>query len=188
MSGTQADISHIFNILHWVKRIEAISMKNYEDPEDYKDLLSKNLENIGNSINKISKDTEKMFGYSQKEWGQIIGFRNISAHAYEMISMKEVQNIVDNDIPKLRQKTITATGLLIEKSLSAGNSLEFSFNNKIYSIEPTFNSKDKIKVVIDGNSFIPKTLLKKDISMVINNIIDGKEITNGISMNKGISW
>ncbi len=188
MSGAQSDISHIFNILRWIKRIEGISAKKYEDPEDYKDLLSKNLENIGNSLNKISKDAENMFEYSQKEWGQIIGFRNISAHTYETISLKEVQNIVDKDIPVLKQKTINAASQLINKSLNESNSLEFVFNNKIYSIEPIFNSNNKINIVIDGNSFISKPILKKDISAVINNIINGNEITNGISPNRNINW
>ena len=188
MNGIQADIGHIFNIFRWIKRIEAISAKNYEDPEDYKDLLSKNLENIGNSINKISKDTEKMFGYSPKEWGQIVGFRNISAHTYETINIKEVQNIVNNDIPELKQKTITAAGLLIEKSIGIGKSLEFSFDDRIYSIEPIFNCKDKIKLIIDGNNFTSKSILKKDIPVIINNIINGNEVTNGISQNRGISW
>ena len=182
MSRIQADAGHIFNILHWIKRIEAVSIKNYEDPEDYKDLLSKNLENIGNSINKISEETKEMFGYSKKDWQEIIGFRNISAHTYEIVNMKEVKNIVEKDIPELKQKTINIVNLLIEKSINNGNSLEFSFNKKIYSVEPIFNNNEKVRIVIDGDSFAPKILLKNDISSTINNIVAGKEIINGISV------
>ena len=49
------DLSLLFDSLYWIKRVNTVYRKNYEDPEDYKDLICKNLENIGISLAKISE-------------------------------------------------------------------------------------------------------------------------------------
>jgi uncharacterized protein with HEPN domain len=82
MKDPERDLGHLFDILYWIKRINAIYKRNYEDTEDYKDLLCKNLENIGISAGQISEKNRDLFLYSKDDWKAIIGFRNISAHTY----------------------------------------------------------------------------------------------------------
>ncbi|MDR0936232.1 MAG: DUF86 domain-containing protein [Oscillospiraceae bacterium] len=57
------------------------------------------LVNIGESANKLSPDFKEK--YTDVEWKEIVGLRNITAHAYKAIEFDRIwENIVD-DIPKL---------------------------------------------------------------------------------------
>ncbi|MHB1665185.1 MAG: HepT-like ribonuclease domain-containing protein [bacterium] len=175
MKDLERDLGHLFDILYWIKRLNVVSKRNYEDPEDYKDLLCKNLENIGISGGKISDNTRGLYLYSKDEWKEIIGFRNISAHAYETISMKTVLDIVKNDIPEFKEKTSNIISSLIKENLENKKPVEFEFEKKIYSLEYPYPYNDKINIITDNDNFNLKTILMKNIPQVIDNIVNNKE-------------
>ncbi len=62
----------------------------------------KQMEIIGEASNKISKDLKSKF--SEIEWVQIIGMRNVFAHEYFGIDSSLVWEIIKNDIPELKEK------------------------------------------------------------------------------------
>lgn len=64
----------------------------------------KQMEIIGEASNHITEETKNKF--SEIEWGQIIGMRNIFVHEYFGIDSNLVWEIIKNDIPNLKLKII----------------------------------------------------------------------------------
>lgn len=62
----------------------------------------KQMEIIGEASNKITKELKSEF--SDIEWSQIVGMRNVFAHEYFGIDSKVVWDIIKNDIPELKGK------------------------------------------------------------------------------------
>ncbi len=62
----------------------------------------KQMEIIGEASNHLSTTLKSKF--SDIEWAQIVGMRNIFAHEYFGIDSKLVWEIIKNDIPELKEK------------------------------------------------------------------------------------
>jgi uncharacterized protein with HEPN domain len=62
----------------------------------------KQMEIIGEASNHISGDIKSKF--TDIEWAQIIGMRNIFVHEYFGIDTNLVWEIIKNDIPELKEK------------------------------------------------------------------------------------
>ncbi len=71
----------------------------------------KQLEIIGEASNHISKEMKNRF--SEIEWQQIVGMRNVFVHEYFGVDINLVWDIIMNDLPYLKQK-ITTVLLLID--------------------------------------------------------------------------
>ena len=182
MKEFDKDLNLLLDSLYWIKRINTVYRKNYEDPEDYKDLICKNLENIGISLDGISDKTRSLYPYSKEDWKKIIGFRNISAHTYKIINMKIVLDIVKNKVPELKNNTVNTLKSLIKEAVKNNKPVEFESDKNVYSMNYIY-PYDKVNITINGESFNSKLILKKNIEQVIDNMITGKEITFRISLN-----
>lgn len=62
----------------------------------------KQLEIIGEASNHVSVELKSKF--SDVEWSQIIGMRNVFAHEYFGIDSSLVWEIIKKDIPELKEK------------------------------------------------------------------------------------
>jgi uncharacterized protein with HEPN domain len=62
----------------------------------------KQMEIIGEASNHLSVDLKSKF--SDVEWSQIVGMRNVFAHEYFGIDSSLVWEIIKNDIPELKEK------------------------------------------------------------------------------------
>lgn len=62
----------------------------------------KQMEFIGEASNHLSKDLKS--GFSDVQWAQIVGMRNVFAHEYFGIDTNLVWEISKNSIPELREK------------------------------------------------------------------------------------
>lgn len=71
----------------------------------------KQMEIIGEASSHISAELKSKF--SDVEWAQIIGMRNVFAHEYFGIDSNLVWEIIKNDVPELKQK-VTAILRLIQ--------------------------------------------------------------------------
>jgi uncharacterized protein with HEPN domain len=60
------------------------------------------MEIIGEASNHISDEIKTKF--SEIEWSQITGMRNVFVHEYFGIDTKLVWEIIKNDIPDLKEK------------------------------------------------------------------------------------
>ena len=70
----------------------------------------KQMEIIDEASNHISEETKVKF--SDIEWGQIIGMRNIFVHEYFGVDIKLVWQIIRNDIPALKLRISEIINLL----------------------------------------------------------------------------
>ena len=62
----------------------------------------KQMEIIGEASNHLSAELKSKF--SDIEWAQIVGMRNVFAHEYFGIDSSLVWEIIKNDIPELKEK------------------------------------------------------------------------------------
>jgi uncharacterized protein with HEPN domain len=62
----------------------------------------KQLEIIGEASNHLSAELKSKF--SNIQWAQIVGMRNVFAHEYFGIDSSLVWEIIKNDIPELKEK------------------------------------------------------------------------------------
>ncbi|MDR3543493.1 MAG: DUF86 domain-containing protein [Desulfosporosinus sp.] len=58
------------------------------------------FQNIGEYVKNISEELKDL--YSDVEWVEIYGFRNIVAHEYSKIKMSQVWQMVQEDLPHLK--------------------------------------------------------------------------------------
>jgi uncharacterized protein with HEPN domain len=60
-----------------------------------------NLMTLTDSTARLSDELKKR--HPEIHWEQVRGFRNVATHAYDRIQLKQVTNIVVNDLPVLRR-------------------------------------------------------------------------------------
>jgi uncharacterized protein with HEPN domain len=73
----------------------------------------KQIEIIGETANYITETTKNKF--SEIEWRQITGLRHILVHEYFGIDDKLIWQIIQTDIPELKQKIDTILSILETK-------------------------------------------------------------------------
>lgn len=114
MRGNLGDKARLLHILEAIQEIET-----YTENADYKIFMNnsmmrfasiKQMEIIGEASNHISSDTKSKF--SDIEWGQIIGMRNIFVHEYFGIDSRLVWDIIKNDLPELKKKIMIISNSL----------------------------------------------------------------------------
>ncbi len=74
----------------------------------------KQMEIIGEASNHLSKSLKARF--SDVQWAQIVGMRNVFAHEYFGIDSNLVWEIIQHDIPELKEKIQEIT-----KSIASDN-------------------------------------------------------------------
>jgi uncharacterized protein with HEPN domain len=62
----------------------------------------KQMEIIGEASNHVSEEIKSKF--SQVEWAQIVGMRNVFVHEYFGVDVFVVWEIIRNDLPDLKNK------------------------------------------------------------------------------------
>jgi len=65
----------------------------------------KQMEIIGEASNHISNETKNIF--SEIEWSQIVGMRNVFVHEYFGVDGRLVWEIIKNDLPGFKMKIIS---------------------------------------------------------------------------------
>jgi len=106
MRGKLGDSIRLQHILEAIHEIET-----YLVSSDFTEFMNnsmmgfaciKQMEIIGEASNHISEDIKSKF--TDIEWAQIIGMRNIFVHEYFGIDTNLVWEIIKNDIPDLKEK------------------------------------------------------------------------------------
>ena len=106
MRSESGDTIRIKHILDAISEIES-----YLQTSDYSEFLQnsmmrfaciKQMEIIGEASNHISTELKKRF--TNIEWSQIVGMRNIFVHEYFGIDTKVAWDIIKDDIPGLKEK------------------------------------------------------------------------------------
>jgi uncharacterized protein with HEPN domain len=95
----------IFDMLEAIGRIERYSEKGraaFEKDELIQTWIVHHIEVIGEAASRLGQDFHN--AYREIPWPQIIAMRNIIAHEYFGIDLDEVWQVVEKDLPKLKQQ------------------------------------------------------------------------------------
>jgi uncharacterized protein with HEPN domain len=101
--GDKARLKHILDAISEIQSyIEKTNFEEFTKDSMKKYAAVKQLEIIGEAANHISKETKE--AYSEVEWREITGLRNILIHEYFGVNDRIVWGIITEDIPKLKDQ------------------------------------------------------------------------------------
>jgi uncharacterized protein with HEPN domain len=108
MRGKLGDKARLNHILEAINEIESYTANTDYDAFIENSMMRfaciKQMEIIGEAGNHISEEIKSRF--SDIEWSQIKGMRNIFVHEYFGIDSKIVWDIITSDLPELKRKII----------------------------------------------------------------------------------
>ncbi len=96
-------LQHILDAIHRIETYtNGVSKEKYMQDGLLQDGVVHQLEIIGEASTNLSEEFRER--YSEIPWGQIIGLRNRIVHAYFDINLEITWDIVQGDIPELKQQ------------------------------------------------------------------------------------
>lgn len=105
----RSDTVYLSHILDAITQIEiytaGLSYDQFSQTRLVQDGVIRQLEIIGEASRNLSDDFRDQ--HSELPWPQIIGLRNRLIHAYFEVNLGIVWDIVQNDLPPLKQKVTT---------------------------------------------------------------------------------
>ncbi|OGE19774.1 hypothetical protein A3J19_02495 [Candidatus Daviesbacteria bacterium RIFCSPLOWO2_02_FULL_41_8] len=96
-------LKHILECIDLIgKYSKNFSKKDFKDNGELQDAIIRRLEIIGEAARNLPDEFKS--NYSDIEWRRIIAARNILAHFYFGIDLNTIWNIVENDLPPLKEQ------------------------------------------------------------------------------------
>lgn len=97
-------LNHIQKIETWFSRIKSEDeFVNNQDGEVFLNAISLRLQALGENLKKIQKkDPDLLKKYSEIKWDEIIRFRDLISHHYELLDYQIIYRICQTDIPFLK--------------------------------------------------------------------------------------
>lgn len=96
-------IEHILDMIRDINHsIQEITKERFITNIDKRDANIRRLETIGEAVKNISDALKKQ--HSEVEWKIIAGFRDVIIHKYFDVDLDIVWNIIELDLPKLKDK------------------------------------------------------------------------------------
>ncbi|MDR1193096.1 MAG: DUF86 domain-containing protein [Peptococcaceae bacterium] len=96
----RANIERIAEELRYIKSVtEKISREEFLRDDTLQHALSMSILTIGECANHLSDEFKDC--NQQIEWVQIVAVRNIAAHGYWQLDMRQVWQAIEEDIPEL---------------------------------------------------------------------------------------
>lgn len=103
--GDKARLQHILNaILEIESYLVDTDFSHFTENSMMRFACIKQMEIIGEACNHITENTKVNF--PSIEWAQITGMRNVFIHEYFGIDSSLVWEIINNDLPELKVKTM----------------------------------------------------------------------------------
>ena len=99
------DRERLFDILEAIERIDKYASKGrpaFEDDELIQTWVLHHLQLIGEAKRALSTEVKQR--HPEAPWAQIAGMRNILVHEYFGIDTSAVWNVVEGDLPALKQQ------------------------------------------------------------------------------------
>lgn len=101
--GDKIRLQHILDAIDEINNyLTAANLSVFLDNSMMRFACIKQMEIIGEASNHLSAELKSKF--SDIEWSQIIGMRNVFTHEYFGIDSSLVWEIIKNDIPELKEK------------------------------------------------------------------------------------
>jgi len=142
--GDEIRLRHILDAIEEIEvYLSKVDFQSFLQDSMIRFACIKQMEIIGEASNHITEKLKSEF--TNIEWAQIIGMRNVFIHEYFGIDSSVVWGIIKKDIPELKEKIkiiqFNQTSLLLNSKLF--RSLSFIHNNKLKVIAKTENSYSK---------------------------------------------
>ena len=96
------------HILECISRIEKYcedGSESFLNSKLLQDAVLRNLQTIGQSSINLSEDIKK--DHSEIDWRLIISLRNVLVRNYFGIDMRHIWDVIEQDIPDFKKKTIS---------------------------------------------------------------------------------
>ena len=101
--GDKIRLQHIIDAIEEIEKyLVATDLSIFLENSMMRFACIKQMEIIGEACNHLSVELKSKF--SNIEWVQIVGMRNVFAHEYFGIDSRLVWEIIKNDIPELKVK------------------------------------------------------------------------------------
>lgn len=108
MKGEHADAARLQHALDAIYEVEKytsrIAFEEFEQNSMMRFACIKQLEIIGEACNHLSKALKARF--TEIQWAQIVGMRNVFVHEYFGIDTRLVWEIIQHDMPELRAQLL----------------------------------------------------------------------------------
>ena len=103
--GDKVRLQHIIDAIVEIETYtESADLKAFNATSMMRFACIKQMEIIGEASNHISEETKKRF--SDIQWAQIVGMRNVFVHEYFGVDSNLAWEIIKTDIPELKQRVI----------------------------------------------------------------------------------
>ena len=101
--GDKIRLQHILDAIEEIEKyLSESDFSAFNENSMMRFACIKQMEIIGEASSHVSVELKSKF--SDVEWAQVIGMRNVFAHEYFGIDSNLVWEIIKNDIPELKQK------------------------------------------------------------------------------------
>ena len=101
--GDEIRLKHILDAIEEIEKyLLEVNFPIFVENSMMRFACIKQMEIIGEASNHISNELKSKF--TDVEWAQIVGMRNVFAHEYFGIDSSIVWEIIKNDIPELKAK------------------------------------------------------------------------------------
>ncbi|MBQ8301115.1 MAG: DUF86 domain-containing protein [Clostridia bacterium] len=87
-----------------IDAVGEMSFDEFDSQEMFKRGVCMTVINVGELVKNLSDDFRNE--YSHIPWKDIAGFRDIAAHKYQTLNMKDVYSTIMNDFPELKGNII----------------------------------------------------------------------------------
>jgi uncharacterized protein with HEPN domain len=101
--GDKIRLQHILDAVDEIQKyLTSVDFPTFLENSMIRFACIKQMEIIGEASNHLSSELKSKF--SDIQWSQIVGMRNVFAHEYFGIDSSLVWEIIKNDIPELKDK------------------------------------------------------------------------------------
>ncbi len=104
MKDDRLYLIHIKEAIEWIEEYTRDGKEAFFEDHKTQDAVLRNLHTLAESTQKISKHLKDK--HPQIDWRTISAFRNVVVHDYLGMSLEQVWDIIENDLPDLKQSII----------------------------------------------------------------------------------
>lgn len=102
MKDDRLYLLHIDECIARIERYTATGRDTFLSSELVQDAVLRNLQILAESTQRLSADLKA--AHAEVDWRGIAGFRNVLVHNYLSLNMSRVWDIVEREIPVLKQQ------------------------------------------------------------------------------------